>query len=70
MRSDILERHMKKHVKKLNGIKEVGSSGSGVCENVGKHKQIGCRICVKTMRSATLKSHMKTHEKKMFNRCC
>merc|ERR1711895_3382 len=64
MRSDILERHMKKHEKKSNRIEEAGSSGSGVCEKVGKHKQVGCRICLKTMRSDTLKRHMKTHEKK------
>ena len=38
MRSDNLIRHMKKHEKKSNGIEEVGSSGSGVCENAGKHK--------------------------------
>ena len=31
MRSDILERHMKKHEKKSNGIEEAGSSRSGVC---------------------------------------
>ena len=59
MRSDILERHMKKHVKKSNGIEEVGSFGSGVCEKAGKHKQVGCKICLKTMRSYTLKRHMK-----------
>ena len=64
MRSDTLERHMKQHEKKSNGIEEAGSSGSGVCENVGKHKQVGCKICLKTMRSDTLKRHMKTHEKK------
>ena len=64
MRSDILERHMKKHEKKSNGIEEAGSSGSGVCENVGKHKQVECRICLKTMRSDNLVRHMKTHEKK------
>ena len=63
MRSDILERHMKQHEKKSNGIEEAGSSGSGVCENVGKHKQVGCKICLKTMRSDTLKRHMKTHKK-------
>ena len=64
MRSDILERHMKKHVKKSNGIEEVGSFGSGVCEKAGKHKQVGCKICLKTMRSDNLVRHMKTHEKK------
>ena len=64
MRSDILERHMKKHEKKSNGIDEAGSSGSGVCENVGKHKKVECRICLKTMRSDHLIRHMKTHEKK------
>ena len=64
MRSDNLERHMKKHEKKSNGIEEAGSSGSGVCENVGKHKQVGCKICLKTMRSDNLERHMKTHEKK------
>ena len=50
--------------KKSNGIEEAGSSGSGVCENVGKHKQVGCKICLKTMRSDNLERHMKTHEKK------
>ena len=64
MRSDNLIRHMKKHEKKSNGIEEVGSSGSGVCENAGKHKQVGCKICLKTMRSDHLIRHMKTHEKK------
>ena len=54
---------------KPNGIDEAGSSGSGVCEKVGKHKQVGCKICLKTMRSDTLKRHMKTHEKNVFNRC-
>ena len=53
-----------KHTKKSNGIEEAGSSGSGVCENVGKHKQAECRICLKTMRSDNLVRHMKTHEKK------
>ena len=64
MRSDTLQRHMKKHEKKSNGIEEAGSSRSGVCDKVGKHKQAECRICLKTMRSDTLKRHMKTHEKK------
>ena len=35
-----------------------------MCEKTGKHKQVGCKICLKTMRSDTLKRHMKTHEKK------
>ena len=43
---------------------EAGSSGSGVCEKVEKHKQVECKICLKTMTSNTLKRHMKTHEKK------
>ena len=30
---------------------------------MGKHKQVECRICFKTMRSDTLKGHMKVHEK-------
>ena len=64
MTSDHLERHMKTHEKKSNGKDEAGSSRSGVCEKVGKHKQVGCRICLKTMRSDTLKRHLKTHEKK------
>ena len=63
MRSDILERHMKKPGKKSNGVEEAGSSGSGVCGKVGKHKQAECKICLKTMRSDTLKRHMKRHEK-------
>ena len=50
--------------KNPNGIGEGGSSGSGVCEKVGKHKQVECRICLKTMRSDNLVRHMKTHEKK------
>ena len=49
---------------KPDGIDEAGSSGSGVCGKVGKHKQVECRICLKAMRSDTLKRHMKTHEKK------
>ena len=49
---------------KTNGIDEAGSSRSGVCEKVGKHKQVECKICLKTMTSYTLKRHMKTHEKK------
>ena len=31
---------------------------------MGRHKQIECRICLKTMTSDHLKQHMKTHEKK------
>merc|ERR1712219_100973 len=50
--------------KKSNGIEEVGSSGRWVCEKAGKHKQVGCKICLKTMRSDHLIRHMKTHEKK------
>ena len=49
---------------KPNGIDEAGSSGSGVCEKVGKHKQVECKICLKTMRGDNLVRHMKTHEKK------
>ena len=64
MRSDTLQRHMKTHEKKPNGIEEAGSSRSGVCDKVGKHKQVECKICLKTMRSYTLKRHMKTHGKK------
>ena len=64
MRSDHLIRHMKKHENKSNGIEEAGSSGSGVCEKVGKHKQAECKICLKTMRGDNLVRHMKTHEKK------
>ena len=55
---------MKTHEKKPNGIEEAGSSRSGVCGKVGKHKQVECRICLKKMRGDTLKRHMKTHEKK------
>ena len=52
------------HEKKPNGIDEAGSSRSGVCEKVGKHKYVECRICLKTMRGDNLVRHMKTHEKK------
>jgi hypothetical protein len=31
---------------------------------MGKHKEVNCRICLKTMRSDNLKKHMKQHEKK------
>ena len=31
---------------------------------MGRQKKIECRICLKTMRSDTLKRHMKQHEKK------
>ena len=31
---------------------------------MGRHKQVECRICLKTMTSDHLKRHMKTHEKK------
>ena len=31
---------------------------------MGRHKQVNCRICLKTMRSDNLKKHMKQHEKK------
>ena len=55
---------MKKHEKKSNGIEEVGSSGSGVCEKVGKHKEVECKICLKTVTSNNLKRHMKMHENK------
>ena len=37
---------------------------SGVCGMVGKHKQVECKICLKTMRGDNLVRHMKTHEKK------
>ena len=50
MRSDNLIRHIKKHEKKSNGIEEAGSSESGVCEKVGKHKQVEGKICLKTKR--------------------
>ena len=49
---------------KPNGIDEAGSSGSGVCEKVGKHKEVECKICLKTVTSNNLKRHMKTHENK------
>ena len=55
---------MKTHEKKTNGIAKAGSSRSGVCDKLGKHKQVECKICLKRMRSGTLKRHMKTHEKK------
>ena len=64
MRSDHLERHMKQHEKKPNGIDEAGSFIRGVCGMVGKHKQVECKICLKTMRSDHLVRHMKMHEKK------
>ena len=35
--------------KKSNGIEEVESARSGVCEKVGKHKQVECKIWLKTM---------------------
>ena len=55
---------------KPNGIDEAGSSRSGVCEKVGKHREVECKICLKTLRSDNLVRHMNTHEKKkMFNRC-
>ena len=61
--SDHLERQMKTHERKSNGIDEAESFVSGVCGKVGKHKQAECRICLKTMRSDHLIRHMKTHEK-------
>ena len=64
MKSDNLERHMKQHEKKPNGIDEAGSFMSGVCGKVGKHKQVECKICLKTMRSDTLKRHIKHMKKK------
>ena len=48
--------------KKINGIDEDESFRSGVCEKVGKHKQVECKICLKTMRGDNLVMHMKTHE--------
>ena len=47
MRSDTLERHMKQHEKKTNGIDEAGSFMSGVCGKVGKHKQVEFKISLK-----------------------
>ena len=55
---------MKTHEKKSNGIKEAESSRSDECEKVGKHKQVECKICLKTMTSNNLKRHMKMHENK------
>ena len=49
---------------KPNGIDEAGSFRCGVCGKVGKHKQVECKICLKTMRNDTLERHMKTHENK------
>ena len=34
---------------------------------MGKHKEVSCKICFKTMRSNNLKSHMKVHIK--FSPC-
>ena len=64
MRSDTLQRHMKTHEKKQNGIEEAGSSVSGEYDKVGEHKQVECKICLKTMRGDHIVRHMKTHEKK------
>ena len=50
--------------KKTNGMEKARSSRSGECDKVGKHKQVECKICLKTMRSDTLKRHTKKHEKK------
>ena len=63
MRSDHLERHKEQHEKKQNGIDEAWSSRSGVCDKVGKHKYVECKICLKKMRSDHLVRHMKTHDK-------
>ena len=30
---------------------------------MGKHKQVSCKICYRTMRSDVVKRHMKVHEK-------
>ena len=30
---------------------------------MGKHKEVECRICFKSMRSNNVKGHMKVHEK-------
>ena len=32
--------------------------------SMGKHKQVSCKICYRTMRSDYLKRHMKQHEKR------
>ena len=64
MRGDNLERHMEQHTKKINGIDEAGSYRRGVCDKVGKHKYVECKICQKKMRSDHLVRHMKTHDKK------
>ena len=34
---------------------------------MGRHLQVTCRICLKTMRSDHLKRHMKQHEKKPYS---
>ena len=31
---------------------------------MGKHREVYCKICLKTMRSDNLKGHMKVHENK------
>ena len=31
--------------------------------STGKHKQVSCKTCYKTMRSDSVKRHMKVHEK-------
>ena len=63
MTSDTLERHMKQHEKKRNGIEEAGSFLSGVCGMLGKHKHIEYKLYLKTMRDDTFKRHMKTQKK-------
>ena len=35
---------------------------------MGKNKQVNCEICLKTMRSDTLKRHMKRHENKPYQK--
>jgi hypothetical protein len=35
---------------------------------MGRQKKVECRICLKTMRSDTLKRHMKQHEKKPYQK--
>ena len=59
---------MEQHVKTPNGIDETGSSRSVLCDKVGKHKYVECKICLKTMRGDTLVRHMKTHEKKQYSK--
>ena len=48
----------------MKGTDESECSRSVLCDKVGKHKYVECKICLKKMRGDTLKRHMKTHEKK------